>query len=208
MIKTKIIQGVARNDVDYDVHRYELIDGEHKLVWLCPYYKKWFAMINRCYGKSYSENKSTYKDCAVCDEWLYLSNFIKWVNSQPNKNWQSCQLDKDLLFIHNKLYSPETCVFVSSKINSFITYPRNSPLGYMIGVTKDKRGEKFTSRCCDPFGINDRNLGAAFLTEIEAHKAWQAKKHEYACQLADLQDDPLVAKALRERYAPDKDWTN
>jgi hypothetical protein len=46
-----------------------------------------------------------------------------------------------------------------------------------------------------------------FPTELEAHKAWQARKHELACMLADLQTDDRIASRLREMYAPDKNWT-
>jgi len=42
---------------------------------------------------------------------------------------------------------------------------------------------------------------------LDAHLAWKQQKHEYACLLADLQEDSRVADALRQRYAPDKDWT-
>lgn len=47
-----------------------------------------------------------------------------------------------------------------------------------------------------------------FPTELEAHLTWQARKHELSCMLADLQTDERIATVLRERYAPDKDWTN
>jgi hypothetical protein len=44
-----------------------------------------------------------------------------------------------------------------------------------------------------------KGLGA-FKTVEEANKAFLKEKHRFACMLADLQDDPRVAKALRERY--------
>jgi hypothetical protein len=64
----------------------------------------------------------------------------------------------------------------------------------------------FKGSCGNPFTGEGTYLGY-FTDELACHKAWQAKKHEYACQLAELQEDPRVAQALRERYAPDKDWT-
>ena len=80
----------------------------------------------------------------------------------------------------------------------------------MIGCSFHKATGKYMSRCMNPFSKYEgqgRHIGI-FNTELEAHKAWQAKKHEYACQLAELQADPRAAQALRERFAPDKDWTN
>lgn len=49
----------------------------------------------------------------VCEEWLNYSNFKIWFDEHyvPCKNNQ-IDLDKDLLVQGNKVYSPETCVFL------------------------------------------------------------------------------------------------
>ena len=59
-------------------------------------------LIRRC-----RRNKS------VCEEWLNYSNFRIWFDEHyvPCKNNQ-IDLDKDLLVQGNKVYSPETCVFL------------------------------------------------------------------------------------------------
>jgi hypothetical protein len=44
-----------------------------------------------------------------------------------------------------------------------------------------------------------KNLGR-YNTPEEAHQAWKAKKHEYACQLAELETDERVKQALKTRY--------
>lgn len=78
--------------------------------------------------------------------------------------------------------------------------------GLMIGVSnqKDTNINPFRSECSNPFTRKRDYLGL-FPTELEAHKAWQAKKHEHALRLADLQADERVAKRLTEMYSPDKD---
>ena len=167
-------------------------------------------MIVRCYDVKTKKRQRTYKNCTVCDEWRYLSNFVRWVDSQPNRNWQNCDLDKDILFEGNKMYSPVTCVFVETSVNRFMIGSDEIRGDYMIGVkfTLNGKSKPYLSRCSNPFNKERLNgYVGYFTTELEAHKAWQAKKHEYACQLADLQEDERVAKALRERYAPDKDRT-
>ena len=73
-------------------------------------------MLQRCYSESHLVRQPTYKGCSVCEEWLTFSNFKSWMEQQ---DWEGKQLDKDLLVYKNKIYSPETCVFVSSVINSF-----------------------------------------------------------------------------------------
>jgi hypothetical protein len=201
------IYNKATNDADYKVQIKRKIDGKTKLVWICPYYRKWFGVLCRVFSPSYRKFNPTYGDVTICDEWLIFSNFIKWVDSQPNKDWVNCDLDKDFLIDGNRMYCPESCAFIDKGVNRFILSRKNDRGEYLLGVDKKKYGKLYRSRCNNPFTKISSHLGE-FKTELEAHKAWQAKKHEYACQLADLQDDPRVAKALRERYAPDKDWTN
>lgn len=205
----RTVYGWGINDVDYRVYRTEVVQGRHQIVWTCPYYLKWKSMVQRCFCPKYQEKHPTYKGCTICDEWRYLSNFIRWVDSQPNRDWQSCQLDKDFISVSDKFYSQSTAVFVSKEVNNFIKDCYKSRGGSMIGVCFYPRRKKnpYKAQCCSPFGGKREYIGM-FPTEIGAHLAWKAKKHEYACVLADLQEDGRVAKALRERYAPDKDWTN
>ena len=172
------------------------------------YYTDWREMIRRCYCKKWRERFPSCSGNTVCEEWKYFSNFIKWVDSQPNSDWRNQELDKDILVVDNKVYSPDTCVYVPHSVNKFMTNHTRARGQYMLGVTKCKTSKlnPFTAECQDPLRRFNNYIGI-FPTELEAHKAWQAKKHEYACQLADLQNDPRVADALRSHYAPDKDWT-
>ena len=205
--KTKKVCGWGVVDVNYYVCLYDGNIGAKIQVWKCPYYTDWVNMINRCYNKGFLEKQPTYKDCTICDEWKYLSNFIKWVDSQPNRDWIDCALDKDILFTGNKQYGPINCAYITKGLNQFLTSRSNNRGTLMIGVQNYRsKIMKFKATCHNPFNKRQEILGC-FATELEAHKAWQAKKHEHACQIADLQDDIRVADALRQRYAPDKDWT-
>lgn len=209
------VHGWGIIDVNYRViltEEFPRVNGRRnqKTVWTCPYYQKWKLIIRRVLDPKWQERYPTYKGCTICEEWQYLSNFIKWVDSQPNRDWANCQLDKDFLFLDNKEYSPTSCVFITSKLNTFIVDSRASRGDYMIGVTHSptrNAQRPFVSRCSNPFNETIEYLGS-FETERQAHKAWQTRKHDYACMLAGMQEDERVAKALRERYAADKDWTN
>lgn len=208
-----MVMGV--NDVDYPVQIKETLPKDvgkqkQKLIWRCPYYKTWMNMLTRVYSDSYKSKNKSYNDCTVCEEWKYLSNFIKWVDCQPNRDWENCALDKDLLSHNMSHYSPENCCFISNTINGFLAILNVDNRGkLLLGVTyyRYSKTKKYRAVCNNPFTGKSTWLGS-YEDETEAHKAWQAKKHEYACILADKQTDPRVAKALRERYAPDKDWTN
>jgi len=200
----RLVYGVGVRDTDYVVKKAETIGyidskRKQKTVWVCPYYIKWTNMLKRCYSEDCQNNQPTYKGCTVCPDWLYLSNFINWVDEQPNRDWVTCQLDKDFLVADNKVYSPNTCVFISSRLNKFITDSGGSRGEYLLGVSLYKRNGKFKAQCSDPFRENGEYIGY-FDTELEAHLAWKARKHEYACQLADLQEDERVASVLRIKY--------
>ena len=203
----KLVFGWGVNDVDYSVTRKEIINGKLKQVWTCPYYVKWYSMLRRCFCPKCQERQPTYKGCTICEDWKYLSSFIRWVDNQPIRDWQDCEADKDFFSGGNKHYSPETVIFVSKMVNGFITNCRKSRGEYIIGVSRCNKSKKnpYSSTCRNPFGGTEY-LGL-YSTELEAHKTWQAKKHEFACILADLQLDLRIASRLREMYSPDKDWT-
>lgn len=210
--KRSLIFGVGVNDVDYITCRtveFKNIKGEYKRKrsWVCPYYLRWMNMLQRCYSKVWQLRNPSYIGCTCDSEWLYLSNFIKWVDEQPNRNWESCELDKDFLMKDNKHYGKNTCVFINKSLNSFTSNRRNTRGSSMVGTYFLESTQKYQSHCNDPFKRDNGYLGS-YHTELEAHKVWQAKKHQYACELADLQPDIKVANALRYMYAENVDFTN
>ena len=192
--------GVGINDADYAVQKYETIgvNGVRKkrLVWICPYYRAWKSMLQRCYSSKYQDGSPTYIGCSVSEEWLRFSNFKRWMEKQE---WDGKQLDKDLLFEGNKVYSAETCVFVTKAVNMF-TIDREASRGEcLIGVNWNKRAGKFKTQCSNPFTKKQEHLGY-FTYELEAHKTWLKRKLELAHLLAAEQTDERVAKALIARY--------
>lgn len=189
---SKLVCGVGINDSETKVQQYE----SGKLVWICPFYLKWRSMLQRCYCQKLHEKHPSYIECSVCEEWLTFSNFREWMKS---KNWQDKHLDKDLLIEGNKVYSPDTCIFVSGKVNNF-TIDRAAKRGdYLIGVCWNKKSGKFKSQCKNPFTGKVEHLGL-FKSELDAHKAWKKRKHEHALKLADEIEDQRLKLALQNRY--------
>lgn len=197
----KLVHGVGINDADYVVKKHETIgyvDGKRKrkAVWACPFYQAWRNMLSRCYSTKFQKRQPTYRGCTVSEEWLTFSVFKTWMEKQ---DWQDNQLDKDLLFEGNKVYSSETCVFVTQEVNMFTIDSGATRGEWMIGVYWNKGANKFMSRCRSPFTKKNEYLGY-FTCELEAHKAWLKRKLELAHELAAIQTDERVAKALIERY--------
>ena len=196
--RNRLVEGVGINDADYKVYRYDYINGKRVKVWECPFYRTWKGMLQRCYSEKCHQKRPTYRGCKVCDDWLIFSNFKRWMETQ---DWQGKHLDKDLLVEGNKIYSPDTCIFVESKINTFIIDRGNDRGEYMIGVYWHKQRSKFHARCRNPFTSKQEHLGL-FTTELDAHLAWKARKHHYACRLADSKycTDTRLAEILRSKY--------
>ena len=196
--KKNWICGIGFMDIeDYVSQKFEIVDGKRKLVWICPFYRTWKSMIVRCYDVNF-HSRHTYKDCSVCEEWLYFSNFKRWMETQ---DYEGKHLDKDLLIEGNKIYSPETCIFVHSNVNGFVLDCRAARGKYMVGVSWHKRDCVFRANCQNPFTRKYEHLGY-FTNELEAHLAWKTRKHELACMLADSAyvTDERLANVLRNKY--------
>lgn len=198
----KLVYGVGINDADYVTQKMETIGyvngkRKQKRFWICPYYRAWTNMLMRCYSAKHQECRPTYAGCTVATEWLTFSNFKKWMEKQ---DFDDNQLDKDLLFEGNKIYSADTCVFVTPLVNSFTVDCGASRGEWLIGVCWNKEKDKFQAECSNPFIKRREHLGY-FTCKQEAHQAWRKRKLELAHELAAIQTDPRVGKALIDRYS-------
>ena len=108
-------------------------------------YQIWQHIFERCYSDEFHKNYPTYKGCEVCEEWYCYTNFKKWYDEHYYElENERVELDKDILIKGNRIYSPETCIFVPKKIN--IIFSRNNPKenGLPRGVSWDKENKKIS----------------------------------------------------------------
>jgi hypothetical protein len=171
--KKRLNYGIGINDSEFSDHS-------------CPYQKRWTHMLERCYN---GKNKS-YLECTVCKEWLTFSNFEKWMKKQ---DWEGKELDKDILVYGNKIYSPDTCCFVSKEINVLISNGGRPKGKYPRGVYFNKVSKKFLAQITK-FGIK-KHIGSYELPE-QAEKAYTIEKAKYIKLIADLQTEEKLKKAL------------
>lgn len=200
--KKSLIFGVGINDVDYSIETKEFYydswgKKRSRVVWSCPFYRRWRDMLRRCYDISYQERQPTYVNCEVVDEWKTLSNFKAWMETQ---DWEGKQLDKDLLVRGNKVYGPETCVFVDQLVNLFLIDDLTNQKEQPVGVSWYKPLSKYRVQCRNPFTGKQEYLGY-FTDQSKAHQIWKERKYYFACQLADLQTDERVAVAIKSYYS-------
>lgn len=78
-------------------------------------YTFWTRMLKRCYCEKYHKVHPTYRDCEVCEEWQYYPNFHQWFEENHIRGYD---LDKDIKIDGNRVYSPETCLFVTREENT------------------------------------------------------------------------------------------
>ena len=127
-------------------------------------YGLWEKMLSRCYNsndKSYSNYGG--KGVRVCERWYSFENFFNDLPSIPGFNdWlmypHVYRLDKDILQEgipdDQKVYSPETCMFISKRDNALERHKRaaNNPTGYS-GVYNSPSGKYRVRVGKDSFGI-------------------------------------------------------
>ena len=101
----------------------------------------WKSMKARCSKtSSFLKKYPTYKDCKICDEWKDFEVFNKWFN----ENYiEGNEMDKDLLKNENKLYCPEYCCFVPSKLNLIIGRKNNKKRGLPMGVYLERSSSSY-----------------------------------------------------------------
>ena len=196
-------KGQIKNPYDKTIYNVGYIDeGYYKLITHKNIYKHWSSMIRRCYSEIYHKKEPTYKDCSVCEEWHNFQNFGKWFdeNYYTIENETMC-LDKDILHKGNKIYSPETCVFVPQRINSLFLKRNKSRGKYPIGTTYNKRDKKYES-CCHMYKNNryTRHAIGNFDTPIEAFTAYKTFKEQYIKQVANEYKDKIPKKLYDAMY--------
>ena len=108
------------------------------------WYIVWSHMLTRCYNTKHQLNNPSYIGCLVCTDWLTASNFKKWFDNQIIE--PDSQLDKDIIIHGNKIYSPNTCMFVPSSLNSLFTDKRAKRGEYPLGVNYHIKNKKYQAR--------------------------------------------------------------
>lgn len=191
-----LVCGVGINDADYVVAKKTMVDGKYRQTWVCPIYRTWRCMLERCYSASFQRRRPTYLGCSVCPCWHRFSVFRSWVICQ---DWADKCLDKDILKPGNKIYEPDSCVFISRGLNNFLTDRASLRGDCPIGVSWSSKSKKFVAGCSNPFNGANEHLGF-FSCSNQAHEAWRKRKHQIACLYADMQKDSRIAIALRERF--------
>lgn len=142
----------------------------------------WYNMMQRCYSDDVHKNRPTYKNCKVSENFKDFNYFINWCEHQVGFNDENFELDKDILFRGNKLYSENTCVFVPQEVNTFFTRLGVKRGILPVGVDFHKNLGKFRAR----MNKGKQKIHIGYFSTVEsAFDAYCIEKENYARILAN-----------------------
>lgn len=143
-----------------------------------PYYSVWHDMIYRCYDPK-NKRSVAYRNVTVCDSWLVFENFLNDAKYIDGFNEQlfiegKIVLDKDTKqrFQENKVYSKETCIWISKQENNKIQdgqqreFYAQSPSGELF---HDYNITDFANK----HGLDRRHISGVLHGRCKTHKGWK-----------------------------------
>ena len=185
MVKAKLSQAefdkivvVERMDAKPTVCTYGVNDIAFQVSGVaggCWQYRAWKHMLQRCFDARRKVINPTYRDVTCCDEWLSFANFLEWCNKEVDYSGkpEGMDLDKDIIIMGNKQYSPEACSFVPRDVNVLLTDHRAARGEYPQGVNYHKSTGKFVVQLS--VDGKQKHLGL-FLTPEDAFAAYKIAK--------------------------------
>jgi hypothetical protein len=163
-------------------------------------YNTWTHMLERCYSKRTKERNPTYKDVNCNEHWHNFQNFAQWYEENYYEiEGETMQLDKDILHKGNKIYSPNNCVFVPNFINSLFIKNDANRGEYPIGVSFDKKQNKFKAEYKDTFSRKGVYLGS-YINSKKAFESYKFHKEKHIKFIADQYKDKIPKKLYDAMY--------
>ena len=192
--KRSLIYKKAINDAPY-----QTIITLNGVKYSCPYFTRWRNMLDRCYSPSWLKKHPTYVGCTVYPAWHSFMEFKKWMMTQ---NWEGKQLDKDLLSLGNKRYSPDTCLFVSRQVNSLFNERENAQGELPVGIY----GRKGKYEVGVSYGGGKRSWVGSYNSILEAIDAYVTAKMKAVSLVLQNEQDKQVRTAVKNyaQYFTDK----
>lgn len=147
---------------------------------MTPEYGVWHGMMFRCYSKMRHTLAPSYAGCSVAAIWHNFQEFAGWYHQNYPENGGEYQLDKDIKVEGNRVYSPETCTFVTLEVNvrhslrpRMKAFEAISPEGVRLsGVNQ--------ASFCREHGLSPAAFSAVMQGKLRQHKGWTLAAISYA----------------------------
>ena len=167
-------------------------------------YRTWYDMLNRCYSEKYHERQPTYIGCEADELFHNFQNFGDWdkENYYEIEGEQMC-LDKDILVKGNKIYSPDTCIYVPQTINLLFVKNDKSRGESAIGTSYYKRDRVYVAHCSllnpKTGKSKGKNLGY-YETELKAFEVYKHYKEKNIKEVANYFKGQIPYKLYQSLY--------
>ena len=155
-------------------------------------YVHWSSMFTRCYSSEYHGRFPTYLGCSVDVQWQNFQEFAEWCQWQTGFKSEGYVLDKDLIIPGNKVYSPETCVFLPTEINNMIVTQTKEGKVTPPGISFQHDYQKYIVSCA--INGKNRNLGRYKCPE-EAFAVYKKFKENLVREKAEEYKDRIDIRA-------------
>ena len=196
-------QGIVSNPFDKTLYKTGYIGvGKYKPRVDKYMYNIWQHMMRRCYNPYYINTALTYKDCIVHDTFHCFQNFGDWfVDNYYKVDNETMNLDKDILHKGNKIYGPDTCVFVPARINRLVISNTINRGKLPLGVHYSKSNNKYIASCSVLENNNKKRIYiGCFDNPNDAFEAYKEFKEKYIKMVADEYKDRIPEKLYEALY--------
>lgn len=165
-------------------------------------YQTWHNMLRRCYDPKFHEKQPTYKNCEADNIFRNFQNFGSWDDEMYYEiEGEEMCLDKDILVKHNKIYSPETCIYVPKAINSLFTKRQNDRGDSLIGTTPVN--DKYVVWCSllnPETGKTKKEYLGYYETQEKAFEVYKYYKEKNIKEVADYYKDKISQRLYNGMY--------
>lgn len=142
-------------------------------------YLTWRGILVRCYDPKYHEKYPTYIGCTVdprwhnfqnfCEDIQHLEGYEEWKNNTKSRAWA---LDKDIKIEGNKVYSKDTCMFVTAIENNL----KATLTGKTYEATNTETGEviKFINQTefAKKYNLDNKLINACIMKKQKIYRGW------------------------------------
>ena len=147
------------------------------------YYSVWHDMICRCYDTK-NKRHLAYKNVTVCDRWLVFENFlsdVKLMNDFDEELFSRGELvlDKDIKqrFLEHKVYSPETCSWVSKHENNRVQDGQQK-IFYAMSPDGEVYKEYNITDFARKHNLDRRHISGCLHGRTKTHRGWKFSYEE------------------------------
>lgn len=138
-------------------------------------YSCWLSILERCYCEKRLEIYPAYRGCSVSPVWHNFQKFAAWYEDNYPTDGGDYDLDKDIKVQGNRIYSPDTCMFVTGQENQA---ERNVRVCSKKGKFLSPDGEVFAvvniRAFCREKGLHQSYMSRIANGKLQQYKGWKA----------------------------------